>query len=343
MRAFFVLMAMAVPVVSASVETTLDLVSEAGFNVLSVIVEPGPLPADTDQSTLTGELIAELEIDPLAATVGVLTFTGGRVNGTDTAFSGGNFFASYNLAVTGLGGTVSTPDPPGLVDPASGEFDAGQHAVSIDEGRTAGSANFLGEATTIDETFTPEDPVTGSATGTGSVSLVAGASTAAGRIFDVVVTIPVDIVRVTEESGQTITVTATGTIKAAGAVEVPLDPYLVWTEENGSPGIAFDDDTNGDGLANGLAWALGHAPAAEASASRPRLRDDLSIEFATAPGGTAAPVTVEVSTALDGWSELPAERLSIGENPIPAGTSGVFVISPAGGGREFLRLRAVRP
>jgi hypothetical protein len=336
-------MAMAVPAVSASVETTLDLVSEAGFNVLSVTVEPSGLPADTDQSTLTGELIAELEIHPLAATVSELTFTGGRVNGTDTSFSGGNFFASYNLAVTGLGGTVSTPDPPGVVDPASGDFDAGQHAASIDEGRTAGSANLLGEATPIDETFTPEDPVTGSATGTGSVSLVAGDSTATGQWFDVVVTIPVDIVRVTVESGQTITVTATGTIKAAGTVEVPLGAYLAWTEENGLPGIAFDDDTNGDGLANGLAWALGHTPAGVAGAARPRLRDDLSVEFATAAGGTVAPVTVEVSTALEGWSDLPAERLSIGENPIPTGTSGTLVISPAGGGREFLRLRAARP
>ena len=228
----FLWLAMIAPVTAAPASSRLSLVTEPGFNQISVTVDPGGGLTDTDVTTLTGGVDALFNIDPLNATTSELTFSNGRASGTNMNFSRSTFLGGYNINVTNISSTLFTILPPGTVNPADGLFAGNQHAFNIDQGNINGSTNGLIGNNTIIESFSPTSPASGTGSGNGSVTLVSPGDSGNFRIFNTVVTLPVTLADTFLAGSTNVDLTGSGTLKFAGTVQVPLNATVadtVWT------------------------------------------------------------------------------------------------------------------
>jgi hypothetical protein len=318
--------------------TTLTLVNDPNFNRITVAVDPGSGLGDTEVTTLTGTVQAALNIDPLAGTTSELTLTNGRANGSNMTFSRNIFVANYTINVTGLSAAISTLVPPGLVTPATGQFAAEQHSFSIDQGTISGSTGGLIGNNTINESFTPANPATGTGTGTGTVVLTSSGDSGIYRNYNVSVTLPVSISDEFLAGTIPVAITATGTVKATGTVQVPRTEYLAWTVAQNIPGAPFEGDANGDGVANGVVWALGLGANANPRPHLPRPHPSVPGAFLVPlpPGGTVAPILIQSSPQLGSWSA--ASGVLAPANPLPAGSSGNIAIQSNGSPTRFIRI-----
>jgi hypothetical protein len=138
-------------------------------------------------------------------------------------------------------------------------------------------------------------------------------------------------------------VTGTGTVRASGTVQVPKTEYLAWTLDQGVPNAPFAGDPNGDGVSNGLLWALGLNFAEKPGPYLPRPNPAVpgGFLFPVPASGTAAPILIQSSTNLGSWS--PAGGLSPAANPVPARTASPVTIAPDGSPRRFIRLQVNEP
>ena len=345
MRPLLLLLLLAPPAMAVPASTTLTLVNEPGFNVLDITVSGPNITTSTTQSTLTGTVTATLDVDNNLGQTSELTLSDGVVAGSDFSASGtatvSIFSGPYQLNATNLAGTFFTFSPPGTVTPATGEFAASQHRFVINQGDVNGTA--LGQ--NIVETFSEESPFEGAGSGTGTVTLTPAGTTASGFLYQIVVVVPgvsvSDSITIGTPIPTTVTVSGTGTIKAAGTIEVLRNGFAAWALAEGIAGASIDGDANHDGVPNGIAWAMGLGAMDSALEAMPRVvgLPFLDFEIPCPPGGTKAPITIQVSDSLGNWTNVPAGRCSAGENPLPVGTAGTVWISPSGTPREFLRLR----
>lgn len=331
---------------------TLNVVEEDGFNQIELDLNPPLLAASSDSTTLSGTVQVKLEIDPENDQVSEITVIDADLEGTAIELSAGNAGANYSFESEGLGATLHTPNPPGIVDPATGEFDASEHELTVNQGQMSGQIFILFVANeTVDFDFASM-PFGGAGAGTGTVELTPKSSTATTKTYDVAVVINIEIADNVAAGGFEIPIGAAGMMKAAGTVTVPLepaDPYTVWADVNGIADAPFEGDENGDGTPNGLQWALGLN--ADDSPKDFQLRpiglDGGTVEFRlTLPeGGTAADITIEVSEnpGTAPFELLDAFSVTAG-NPIPAQTSGEVVIKiPRVSATGFVRLSVEKP
>ena len=354
----------ALPAFAGNTTTTLALVDEAGFNEIEITFSPPPvLPEGMATTELTGALEVCLQIDPTTDEVSEMTILNGTVAGSSINLQEGNpnnpFEASYDLSIMNLGASLSTPNPPGVVDPATGEFDGAQHEFTVNQGTLEGSVYFPFVGTqAIDP---PLDfstmPVGGIGEGTtGTVMVTPTGTTATTKTYDVTVLIPISVMQPFEAPGPvgpiTIDIAAEGTIKLAGPATVDLaapDPFQDWAQNEGIPTATFEGDENGDGTPNGLQWALGLAAA---DPPFPHLLQPMGVAGPTVEfllnlpnAGSAAEIAVLVSEDPEStpFTLLDSLLVSTG-NPIPAGTSGAVTINlPNNGARLFLQLSVNSP
>lgn len=226
---------MITPITAAPAISQLSLVSEPGFNQINVRVDPGSGLADTDVTTLTGTVDALLDIDPFTGTTSQLTLSNGRANGTNMSFANSAIFglASYSINVANLSSTLYTILPPGTVNPVDGLFAADQHRFDIDQGDITGSTSgsLIGN-NIINESFSPANPLGGSGTGTGSVTLTSLGDSGNFRVYHTVVTLPVTVADAFLVGSTNVDITGNGTLKFAGTVQVPTSATVadtVWT------------------------------------------------------------------------------------------------------------------
>lgn len=331
------------PLAALPANTTLTLVNQPGFNQISVTIDPGSGLADTETTTLTGTVQAAFNINPANGQNSELTLTNGRANGTNMTFSKNIIIASYTINVTNLSAAIETLVPPGVVTPATGSFAANQHGFEIDQGSIIGTTGGLIGTNPINESFTPASPASGTGSGNGSVTLVHTGDTSLYRNYSVTVTLPVSIVDSFVTGSLTVAVNATGTIRAAGTVQVPKSDYHAWTLAQGIPNAPFNGDSNNDGISNGLVWALGLNANANPRPYLPRPDPAVPGGFIVAlpGGGTAAPILIQSSLQLASWA--PATSVAPVANPIPTGTSGNVTIAPDASPERFLRLLVNEP
>lgn len=331
------------PLVALPASTTLTLVNQSGFNQISVTIDPGFGLNDTETTTLSGTVQGAFNINPANGQTSELTLTNGRANGTNMTFSKSNFLGNYTINVTNLSAAIETLVPPGVVTPATGSFAANQHGFVIDQGTISGTTGGLIGTNTINESFTPASPASGTGSGNGTVVLVHTGDSGLYRNYSVTVTLPVSITDSFETSGITIAVSATGTIRAAGTVQVPKSEYHAWTLAQGIPNAPFNGDANNDGISNGLVWALGLNANTNPRPYLPRPNPAVPGGFLVPlpPGGTAAPILIQSSPHLASWA--PATSVSPVANPIPTATSGTVTIAPDSSPNRFLRLLVNEP
>ncbi len=346
MRLPLLLPLLALPAFGIPATTTLTLDgngavpnSTLNYNELAITVDPDVFInlSDTQITTLSGTVTATFDIDPANHTTAELTLSNGRADATPVTFSNSFFSLGYNVTATGLSAAVFTIDPPGfLTNEATGEFLASEHAFQIDQGTISGTA--LGNPVNI--VLSPQDPFEGAGSETiaGTVTLIPTAPTPPYLNYDVVVTLPITTSDMFDASGTNVDVTSNGTLRAEGTLQVPESEYFAWTITEGIPGADPDADFNGDGVTNAFAWAYGLGKFDDASAWRPMALPTGGYEIPLPPFGTIAPIKVRVSTALDNWNDLPANRLSGAQNPLPLGSSGTFTVTPSGDPAEFLIL-----
>lgn len=333
------------PLAAIPANTTLTLVSDPNFNRITVKVDPGAGLDDTDVTTVTGTVQAYFDVNPANGQTLELTLVNGRANGTDMNFARTAIFnlAAYRINVTNLSTAIFTITPPGVVTPATGQFAANQHRFEIDQGIVSGSTSGLIGNNTINETFTPQNPASGNGTGTGMVVLTAAGDTGIYRNYTVTVTLPVSIADTILAGSNGVAITATGNVKAAGTLQVPRTEYLAWTIAQNIPNAPFNGDPNGDGVSNGLLWALGLNANSNPFPYLPRPDPAAPGGFLVPlpAGGTAAPILIQSSPHLATWS--PATAVSPVANPIPAGTSGNVTVAPDTSPRRFIRLLVTEP
>lgn len=334
-----------VPLAAIPATTTLNLVSDPAFNRVTVTVNPQVgLPislADTDTTVLTGSVDATFNVDPQAGTTVELTLSNGRASGTAMNFSKTVLTTGYNINMTGLSAAIDTIAPPGTVNPLTGEFPAEEHQFVIDQGTISGTA--LGNP--VNTSFSPESSAGGAGTGTGTVVLTAAGDSGIYRNFNVTVTFPVAIDDSFDADGTLVAVTASGTLKATGTLQVPRSAYLAWTVDENISGAGFEDDANGDGVSNGLLWALGLGIDDDPFPYLPRPDPAVAGGFLVPlpPGGSAGPILIQSSDSLASWPSVAATGLSAPANPLPAGSVGTVAVFPDGSPKRFVRLKVTEP
>lgn len=317
------------------VNTVLALSDSPDVNVLNVTLSALGIE-DQEESELSGTVNAILAIDPATDEVSEFTLSSGDLTASDMSFSlelGPISVADVDLS--GIRATIAT-SLQGPVIPGSGQFDASLHQVTLYEGAIAGSA-ITGE---IDENFT-ESPVTGSGAGTGTVTLSRAAVEGNIVTYDVLVVLPLEFSSPIQDG---VDVIVNSTVQMEGAIEVPLDPYLGWAELNGIPDAPFEEDHDGDGVPNGLLWALGYNANDRPSLFTPDLFIPGQVDLIVTPGpvGIRAPVFVEGNFDEEGWTLLDPFLLLGFENPVPVGEDWPIVIFLSGD-RNFVRLRVEKP
>jgi hypothetical protein len=192
-----------------------------------------------------------------------------------------------------------------------------------------------------------ETPLSGTGEGTGTVALVEipASATTATRTWKTTLTLPLNILQTSDLNGTAVTIRFTGTLRAESNVVVPRNGFYQWTLANSLPTPAFDSQVR-PGEPYGMVWAMGLAPTASLRPHLPviALAGGPRAQISLPPAGTAAPLIVEISDLLStgSWSPAPAAAVSIGANPLPAGTSGSVSVQLSGP-KQFVRLRANAP
>ena len=245
------------------VMTDPDPVNQLTLTVLASAM--GINRSDTDTSTATGNITADLGIQFDPAThevIGVdeLEFTGGTVTFSDVSFTL-NFWPFGNVLAsgTGIAGTMDTPDPPGTV--AGGTFNTVEHTLILNDGQFhaygTGTVGGMFEPITVDLSADPIE-TTSDMTGSLDVSL----ATAHGSVatYDAVMTLPVNFdEEIYNQDDIVVRVTGAGTFEAAGqfARTVPyfgaVAPAVSTGLEEAEPG---DTSFTRDGGDTELEWTL---------------------------------------------------------------------------------------
>ena len=317
------------------ITTSLSLSEEPAANVLNVTLSAFGIE-DEESSDLSGAVEATLEINPGADQVSRLTINSANLTATDMSFSLAiGEISVAEVSLNGIEATIATSQV-GWVDPATGQFDAGEHEVTLSEGVISGTS-VVGE---VNENFS-ESPVSGTGSGTGEVALSRMAIKGNTITYSVVVVLPVEFSNPLQEG---VDVRVDSTVQFEGVIEVPLDPFAAWAELQGIPDAPFGGDHDGDGVPNGLLWALGYDADARPTlfAADPLIPGQVDIIVEHGPAGIRAPILVEGNFNQEGWTALDPFLLLGFENPVPVGEILPTVVLLSGD-QNVVRLRVEKP
>jgi hypothetical protein len=192
----------------------------------------GTVQEDSDTAPVSGNMLATLglSIDPEnydVLSVDTIEFTGGRIAIGDTSFGLDWFLiGGLDIVVTGLGGTLDTPNPPGLV--AAGSFNAADHQVILDTGQFEATGSGLiggfmpANPYAVDLS---QEPTTVTTEATGSI-VVSAPTIAGGQItYDVTLTLPLTMDEVVFEQPDqaSMRISGTTTLEARGQIVLVAD------------------------------------------------------------------------------------------------------------------------
>lgn len=179
--------------------TTVFTLDPAPANLLNVeltITASGTTVSDTDTSTGSGMIEADLDVVFHPLDVTGLTFTGGRMFLTDVSFvlEYGLFVGRIFAEGTGISGYLNTTDSPGPV--AAGSFPTVEHEVVLDQGTAEAVPSglllpLLVDPVTIDLSAAP---VTAASMTTGTLNWALAGVSGDHAIYDADLYFPIDFV-----------------------------------------------------------------------------------------------------------------------------------------------------
>ncbi|MDA7880971.1 hypothetical protein N9A94_01545 [Akkermansiaceae bacterium] len=316
-------------------EITFTLVTEEGFNKMTVTAAVPLLGNSSDTSILTGTLDAVLNINEATNQTDTLTFIQADLEGTDVNLSSSNLiFGSYDVSTSGLEAGVETPNPPGVVTPETGEFDASQHNFTVREGTIAGTAN--DEPINFD--FSTE-PFVGMGSGTGTVFITPTSKTVDKQFFDVSFVNPVSIADSIETGvlGITADITMNAILKGAGTTFIERADYANWAA------VYLDEEDEPSDLSlypaipNGLIYALGF----DASNAPQNIffPNGNGFQLLLAATGTREALVIEWSQDLVNWDTVPEDKMLEGSSAIPIGSTLLTIAGPGDDETRYYRVR----
>jgi hypothetical protein len=220
------------PVYGVTVELSdLQLVSPSDpDNVLTVQLAPELGAPDTQQSTLSGTLTAQLELESIAEGPEVtgLTFIGGTISATDMEFR--LLAGLVRVNTVGLAGPVSTPSPPAVV--SGGRFAADEHLLTLNQGTITAPGTVIDMA---------QDPLPVTGIGFGRLSLNPVDLPRPGAVtYEVEVRLPVEVETTTPVGNLLVDITASGQLKATDQFTLVVTP-LEAGDANQDLAFSFDD------------------------------------------------------------------------------------------------------
>lgn len=331
---------------ASSGEAVLTLVNEPEFNEVQVDVVP-PFVPSKDTTFLSGTLRGQIEVDTDTDTVRTLIAEGGNIVGSAIDLNRTGVLLRYNANSTELGIDITTLTPPSRVDSSTGDFDASDHQFIVNSGTLSGQVHYLGASTPIDQDF-GANPFGSRSEGTGNVSLELLSSTPTSKTYAVTLIYPVSTNSTLSQSGLTVNILTSGTAKATGTLTVPLPTaYDRWRTANSIDDPDFGADSNGDGVPNGVQWALGLNADALARLHLPTydriIEDTVHYTLNLPENGSAADLTVLFTPSLrHDFAPLPSTAVNTG-NPIPSGSAGTVTIDVPSSRQGYFLLQAKEP
>ncbi|MEN8774682.1 MAG: hypothetical protein ABF379_14105 [Akkermansiaceae bacterium] len=313
-------------------QATLTLVKEDGANEvdIEVTITLNAIELESDDSSdLSGTIDVALNILPGTATTDEFTIISADVQGSDIKLSAQErilfaVIAEYEFTGTGLGFTAETIDAPGPVTAETGEFDASDHAVTVDRGLLNGSANSLvTEEIAVMFDFA-EAPFTGAGSGTGTVTVNPGRREGIRQYYDISVELPISLVQEieledVEIEGLAVNGDISGTIKAVGETFLDIPDYNSWADEAGIDPESQDEFNLSPSIPNYALFALGHdgasVPGQLFTVSSEGITLDTSGDFALGD------LAIEWSEDLENWSLVPQTAMTSGNSSIAFGDS----------------------
>jgi len=233
---------------------------------------------------------------------------------------------------------------------SQGVFDANKHVFFFNEGRTVSEGTF-GES----ETLVSDNPFNAAGTTTGTIDLlnpVSAFSTIDGELisvnYDVKFSVSLDSKSYPDPEDETTYVDTSGTVTAGGQVTAYTHPFFEWATRSfpeAGNALAFSADANGDGMADGISWALGQEVGFDEPLDLVFQGSGQQLGLHLPESGTRALVTIQSSTTLapGNWVDVADDDLSGQENPLPINSSGIVTISPTAISKGFFRLKATMP
>ncbi len=335
---------------SEAEKTTLVLGDAEGENVVNINLRYAGIFEDEQPTVYSGTIEAELGIDTETDRVTSFEMTGGRIAATDMTFVfDAGFFGSQTILLLDAKATPLSPEgAEALATP--GVFTAPRHVFEFDEGRTETSGSFgEGEGDVADDPFYANGETVGTITLSNRREVMSSLN---GKLialeYDTAFSVDLGSSSTSEVDGQEVGVDTRGVVTAAGAVRVPVDDFYEWAFQNApeaGPALGFDADADGNGVVDGVSWALGYPPTGGQSGVFVFNRVENRLEIPLAPTGSRSEFRIMTSDSLrsDDWEEVPASEVSTGANPVPAGETGEVFVTVGRESKRFFRLEVAEP
>jgi hypothetical protein len=283
---FGALLITATPLRAVTLEFLLSTPDET-FNRLNIIVTPGELGTDDEDSDVTGLLVADLGLLVVGSGVVVTELTLNEkplglderlLNFSEVQFT---YDLGFTIDGTGLGGSVTTIEDPPNTPPSTvtgGQFDAAEQQLTIDRGFFNTSVSGI----PVDSRDMSDIPFSGPSNGIGMIDLVETSRVGSQVTYNVILTVPVNV-EDTISADITVEMEVLGILQGStpwtfyGAdfnhdLNVDGNDFLIWQRGMGLPGEATqqDGDANLDTHVDELDLAVwqgqfGTAPTASTS------------------------------------------------------------------------------
>lgn len=329
-------------------EATLTFVDREDANQIEIKLNVSNFGASEDTTTVSGTMEVRVNLSAATATTDEFTILSAEARGSDLELAArSGLFARYDLTGEDLALTITTPDPPGVVDPATGEFDAAQYEVTTTGGSIRGTADsLLTEPQDVDFDLS-SDPFSGSAEGTGTITVTPGHLEGRRLYFDLHVRLPVEFSDIIPVPDSPLPLDAefslVGNLEATGETFLEFPDYSQWAQASRLGAESQNALDLNPSVPNFFYYALGfERPTAPAnlfqfSAGRATLKigeeialDDLEIQW---------------SDDLATWERVPQSEMIAGSSLLAFGDplAPPPAIDLADSNKKYLRLARPKP
>ena len=288
-----------------------------GENELTMEFTVSGLVKASDDLIYSGEILTDLEIDIETDSVVGFEMTGGQIEATDTSFLFSSFlFGSQLLELEDMRALPMSLEGKEVLE-VPGQFDANQHVFEFNEGMAISSGDLENSTSDV-----ASGPFFANGVTTGSVLLSnkeVFLSTLTGEVvsysYDVDFSVVMDALSKFGSGLDALDVETIGTVTAAGKVEFGATDFFNWQMKHAPDvglALAFDADANGDGVADGLTWALGFEAGIRVTQTLRIDPSEGSLEVLLGDAGVRSAVMIEksVNLGVDSWE--PVQELGVG-------------------------------